>query len=161
VDNWVDWKAKVASNPDSLILIVHTEENRRVRQSQMEIGNEDFLLSNYIDEMMVKGSKSASKSPFAIVIGCNTQDVNNYGFDITSRFMNSGAAIVISNFTKIRGRHAGPIVMKLLDLLKKNQGEVISLGQVMLRLRQLLLAEGIMVSLALITQGDADWKLKM
>ena len=75
--------------------------------------------------------------------------------------MNYGAAIVISNFTKIRGRHAGPIVMKLLEFLKAHEEKEFTLGEIVLKLRQYLLAKGIMVGFSLTTLGDADWKIKI
>ncbi len=74
--------------------------------------------------------------------------------------MNSGAAIVLSNFTKIRGRQAKDIILKLVEFLKDNGQKEASLGEVLLRLRQYLLSEGLIAGLSLIAQGDADWKIK-
>jgi hypothetical protein len=160
-DNWEDWKQLVDSNPDSLVLIVHTEDHDIFQVPQMEIGENQFILRNHISPEIIKGSADAEVPPIVVLIGCETQDTGEFGFDFASRVLNSGASIVISNFTKIRGRQAGPIVMRTLELLKKMKGKEFRIGEVLLKLRQQLLAEGVMVSLALMAQGDADWKIKI
>lgn len=161
VDNWEDWQSEVdTTRPDCLILLVHTEENKDFGIMQMEIGDGQFKLQPYINESVIY-SKSGTEKPLVILIGCNTTDVEEAGFDFTSQFINKGAPVVLSNFTKIRGRQAGPIVIQLLDFIRQNVDRTWTLGEIMLRLRQHLLSQGIMVSLALTTYGDADWQLTL
>jgi hypothetical protein len=82
--------------------------------------------------------------------------------DFSSHFKNSGAAIVLSTFTKIRGSHAAPLVVELLKILhSKKGGEEIRFGDAMLELRRKLFAKGLYVSMAMVSHGDADWKLKI
>jgi hypothetical protein len=142
-----------------MILVVHIEKDDDNDVDQLEIGDKQLLVQNNFDHVKI-GSPSPEHPPFMIVIGCETASVENYGFDISSQLITEGAAVVLSNFTKIRGRHAGPIVIKLVEYLKENAGKEISFGTIILKLRQYLLSKGIMVSLALVAQGDADWKLK-
>ena len=160
ITNWDDWIEQVkATDPDSLFLLVHTEHNHDADDEQLEIGNGSFKLQTFINEKYIM-DRDTDKRPLVILIGCNTQDTDNPGFDITSQFLNHGAPIVLSNFTKIRGRQAGPILMNLLEFLI-NEKNPSSLGHILLKLRQFLLHKGIMVSLALTAHGDADWKLKI
>lgn len=159
--NWKEWETKIeAEKPDSLFLIVHIEKGQRSDHNELEIGDKNFLVANLLNERILKSSQS-SQFPIVVLIGCEAIDLEFYGLDIGSRLIQLGVPMVISNFTKIRGRHAGPLVVKLLEFLKSHEGEEIKLGEIILKLRQYLLAKGIMVGLALTTLGDADWKIKL
>jgi hypothetical protein len=156
-ETWKKW-AEITEehHPDSIILIVHTKQHPELLVDQLEIGNEDFLVQNYLGEKYI----DSSKHPFTVVIGCEVIGTDNQGFDISSEFLAKGSSVVLSNFTKIRGRQAGEIVMKLSEFLKLNKGKEILFGEVVLKLKQYLLAEGIMAGLAVVCYGDADWKIK-
>lgn len=159
-DDWKSWREIMKENdPDSIVLLVHTEKNIDYDVDQMEIGDGKFLLQSHINSKIISG-KNTDTPPFVILIGCSTSDLENGGFDLSNHFLNIGAAVVLSNFTKIRGRQAGPIVMKLIEYLKNDAATAKPLGEITLKLKQNLLAEGIMVSLALVAHGDADWQLK-
>ncbi|MBN9382025.1 MAG: hypothetical protein J0H74_14755 [Chitinophagaceae bacterium] len=158
VDTWTAWtKITQTENPDTQILLVHVEPSV-YDIDQIEIGTES-LLQNLLDSTKIKPNP-AQRSPFMIVIGCETIDLAAHGFDISSQLINYGAAIVLSNFTKIRGSQAGQILTHLVQLLADHPGKEMVLGEVVLRLKQILLSQGIMASLALIVQGDADWKIR-
>ncbi len=158
---WAEWGTLVEKEkPDSLILIVHIEKRALDDRLQVEIGQKDFLLKNLLDKTKISSTKK-TQPPFIIFIGCEATNLEHYGFDLSSQLMNHGAAIVISNFTKIRGRHAAPIVMKLLEFLKANIDKEFTLGEIVLKLRQYLLAKGVIVGFGLTTLGDADWKIKI
>jgi RNA polymerase subunit RPABC4/transcription elongation factor Spt4 len=158
--SWKDWGDRIREKeyPESLLLIVHTEVNEVADVMQIEIEKEDFLLKNYLTKDHITVSEKIK--PFVVVLGCSTADLQEQGFDISSQFLNNGAAIVVSNFTKIRGSQAGKIMIRLIELLKATTQKEATLGEVMLKLRQQMLAEGLMVSLSVITHGDANWKLK-
>lgn len=158
VATWDEWKNAIEKDePDTQIMLVHVESAER-RKIRLEIGDE-LILQNYFEPSTIKPAVEA-QSPLMIVIGCETTNVENYAFDISNRLINCGAAIVLSNFTKIRGRHAGMILMTLVELLSADPGKEKFLGEIIVRLKQLLLAKGIMASLALVALGDADWKIK-
>ncbi len=159
--DWTEWERMTGQHqPDCMILICHTEKNKALNVEQIEIGDGKFLLQNFFDAAKVRPAGD-NPPPFMIVLGCETTDIGQAGFDISSQLMNHGAAIVVSNFTKIRGRQAVPILRKLIGFLQENRGREFPLGEIVLRLKQYLLSEGIMVGLALTTLGDADWKLKL
>ena len=115
---------------------------------------------NLINKKMIQGANDQNH-PFVMMIGCEAVNMDEFGFDLSSQLMNVGAAMVMSNFTKIRGRQAAPIVIKMLEFLKANEGKEFTLGEIVLKLRQYLLAKGIMVGFSITTFGDADWKIKI
>ncbi|MBT8185974.1 MAG: hypothetical protein KJN76_14110 [Eudoraea sp.] len=162
VNNWEDWKDTVVKKePSALVLIVHTENSQVIKHiQQMEIGDKDFLLKTFITEDYIDPA-SNDPGPLVILIGCNTQENEDRVFDFTNQFKNKGAAVVLSNFTKIRGRHAAPIVEKLFEFLENKKGKEFLFGEIMLKLRQFLFSKGIIVSFSLVAHGDADWKLKI
>lgn len=161
VPDWNTWRSEMTNrrDVDCLILLVHIEKDKNSGQDNIEIGNGQFQLINYFDEQTVMPA-SADKPPFIILLGCESNNIGNFEFDLSNRFLNSGAGIVLSSFTKIRGRQAGPIVMKLIEFLKSKAGQSITLGEVLLKMRQHLLARGILSGLSLVSYGDADWKIK-
>ncbi|HEX5113401.1 MAG TPA: hypothetical protein VFV79_11170 [Saprospiraceae bacterium] len=153
--SWEEWGKHIQSDihPESLLLIVHTEVDPDLDAVQMEIEDANFLVKNYLNEQMI--SSDAATKPIVIVLGCSTSDLQDQTFDISSQFLNHGAQYVISNFTKIRGQQAGKIMIRLVEFMKLQTQQRSTLGETMLRLRQHLLADGIMVSLAMIAHGDA------
>jgi hypothetical protein len=156
-EDWDKWDLLTKDKkPDSLILVVHLEPDEATEIDQLEIGDGKLLLQNFFDE-----TKLGTSPPFVIIIGCEVINTATYGFDISNQLMRHGAAIVLSNFTRITGRQAGPIVVRLVELLRENQGNTLTFGQVLLKLRQRLLADGYIASLTLIAHGDADWKIKI
>lgn len=159
--DWNKWvEAVEKTDPDSLVLVVHLEDKRDTAGTDaLEIGDQQFLLINHFDEDYIN-KRSATHTPFLVLIGCQTSDMQLQGFDAGSLAASYGAAIVLSNFTRIQGKHAGEIVIRLMKLLKANTGKDISFGEIMLQLKQQLLADGILVVLTLLAYGDADWKIK-
>lgn len=159
-NDWNNWSVLTGQyKPDSLVLVVHIETDEENDVEEIEIGKKNRIPQINFNASMIKVG-DVKNTPFVIVIGCESTNIKNYGFDFSTQLMYEGAPIVISNFTKIKGVQAVPLVIKLIEFLKKNTGEGLSLGQIVLKLRQYLLSKGIMVGLALVVQGDADWKIK-
>ncbi|HTK18857.1 MAG TPA: hypothetical protein VL442_05075 [Mucilaginibacter sp.] len=153
VETWNDWVIETAAiEPETIILITHIQRNEEFSVDEMEIGGDMLPQVHFGPKYILE-----NKKPFAIVIGCEVDNVNNQGFDVSSEFLNKGAAIVITNFTKISGEEAVKIVIRLVQLLKADCSGGIQLGAVILKLKQQLLAEGLMSSLSLTAYGDADW----
>lgn len=160
VEDWKEWKDQVKeNNPDSMLLIVHVENNDTVNEPQIEIGDNHFLLQNYFVTEYIKPLPE-KRSPFMIVLGCKVNDTDKPGFDISSKLMQEGAAVVISNFTKVSGRRAASIAVELVKYLRELGKEEINIGKAILKTRQFLLSKGVMTGLSLIAYGDAKWKIK-
>ncbi|RAJ11186.1 hypothetical protein LX64_00794 [Chitinophaga skermanii] len=158
---WANWLLEIPQvNPDTLILVVHIEENDDVGVQQLEIANQDFLTQTQFDESYLNVAAN-KQPPFVVLIGCESTDTNAYLFDTVSFIQRKGAAIVLSNFTKIKGEVATAIVIELVTILRDEAGKELRFGEVVLRLRQRLLAKGMMMSLTLLAHGDADWKIKV
>lgn len=157
--NWSEWGKGLQQEPDSLIIIGHVAPSADDDGiEELEIGG-DTLSKAFIDPELLRKDGTTIK-PFVILIGCNIQDVEMPFVDFATLFRRSGAAIVLSTFTKIRAIQAVPLVEQLIDILKTDtSGQEIRFGEVMLKLRQRLFAQGQYVSMALVSHGDADWKL--
>ena len=66
--------------------------------------------------------------------------------------------MVIATLTEVLGRHAAPVAARLVEeLYRYCAQEPHGFGEVMVRLRRRLLAEGLIMVLALAAFGDADW----
>ena len=160
VEDWDEWKTLAQkNNPDSMLLIVHVEKNDTVNEDQVEIGDKHFLLQNFFDTAYIKPLPE-KRSPFMIVLGCKVNDTDKPGFDISNKLMQEGAAIVISNFTKISGRRAASMAVELVKYLRELGKEGMTTGQAILETRRYLLSKGIMTGLSLVAYGDAKWKIK-
>lgn len=166
VTNWTKWRESVQKNdPDCFILLVHMEDDQQAGVDSMEIGDlvkdKDALLPiTLIDAGLIKKDEHSTTMPLVVLIGCETANLASYGFGAPDFLIETGSAIVLSNFTRIRGKHAGEIVVRLVELLKQHAKNEARFGEVVLKLKQQLLAEGNLVSLTLLAHGDADWKIK-
>ena len=158
VKDWKAWKSALSGDPDSLILIVHVENNPVTQVDAIEIGK--ALLDKTQFDGRYLPSQKKGKAPFVILIGCETSNIDAYMFDTVSQLFVNGAGIVVSNFTKIMGDQAGEIVMQLVELLKNEAEKEMRFGEIMLKLRQQLVARGRLVGLSLLAHGDTDWKIK-
>ncbi|NNK73071.1 MAG: hypothetical protein HKO94_07750, partial [Flavobacteriaceae bacterium] len=159
VKNWKEWLKAIEDDPDSLVIIGHVESAELRSRDSLEIGNDPITKRDLTDSYLRQ--ESSTIQPIVILIGCNTQDVNMSFMDFAQLFKSMGAAIVLSTFTKIRGSQAAPLVNKLFTILSVSKGEEIRFGEAILKLRRALFAEGMYVSMAMVSHGDADWKLKL
>lgn len=158
-DEWKLWSETVNKHhPQSLILVVHAETNEEFDVQQIELGDKDFKEQTQF-KTDVLAMKDDIPPPFVMILGCETSNLQLTGFDIAATLMDEGAAIVISNFTQVSGLQAKDIVINLLKLIKEKAAKETTFGEIILRLRQLLLAQGMIGALSLITKGDADWKI--
>lgn len=158
--DWKTWKKHVRSAPRSLFLVVHTETSVDDQREELEIGVRDLLAKTVFVSSYLRAGADAPP-PLAVIVGCRTGDPQQHGFDIGSLALRNGAALVFSNFTKILGRQAAPVITSLARFIGEQRGKEARFGDIERRLRQHLLARGIMVSLTLVAHGDADWKLKL
>lgn len=157
-ENWQDWEdITSAQEPDTIILIVHVEKDEDFDVDKMEISDGQFLVQTHLSKKHI----AQQVNPIAIVIGCEVANVSNQGFDVGSEFMQKGASIVITNFTKIIGPQAAKIVTCLAEFFHEHKGKEVNFGDIMLKAKQKLLSDGLIVGMSLVSYGDADWKLKI
>ena len=67
--------------------------------------------------------------------------------------------MVVSTIATILGRHASPATEVLIQLLDEMADGENTLGDIMLKLRQKLVATSTPMALGLTSYGDADWIL--
>jgi hypothetical protein len=159
VTKWKDWAAEIqAHSPPLLVLLVHTEYSEE-RLQQLEIGEGDWLEVVYLKEKYVREPRT-KPAPLVLLIGCETgaPELAFHGF--VAKLRRSGAAIVVSTGATILGRHATPVAREFVrELAEFSKAPESSFGDVMLRVRQKLLAQGMPMVLCLMSYGDADWRL--
>ena len=153
VSSWKAWSARVtADEPRLLVLLPHHE--RKDGFEVLQIGADDSLKSALVKP------KHVGKASIVLLMGCET-NLAKIAFDsFVIQFILNGAAIVVSTIATVLGRHASPATARLVELLDEEAGEEGStFGEVMLRLRQKLVAEQTPMALGLTAYGDADWVL--
>lgn len=148
--SWSEWKERISNqHPSLLMLVVHIENDR------LHLGAEDKLLVTAISERHVgKGH------PIAIAIGCSSGQGKMIGAGLPAVLMAEGARVVIAAMTDVLGRHANKAALELALALREAVSpasrRVVSIGELMTKLRRDLLAAGIALGLALVAYGDAD-----
>ena len=155
---WKEWSAGVgAASPSLLVLLPHHDQGPD--EEVLEIGDSDRLESELVRADHVRRQPDGP-FPILLLLGCET-NLARIAFDnFVTRFRDKGAAVVVSTIATVLGRHASPAAARLVELLDEEAREEDStFGEVMLRLRQKLVAEQTPMALGLTAYGDADWVL--
>jgi hypothetical protein len=98
-------------------------------------------------------------NPVVLLMGCET-NLTEISFENPAVvFQDLGAAVVVTTIATILGRHASPATEALVQLLDKMADGKHTFGDIMLRLRQKLVATSTPMALGLTSYGDADWLL--
>lgn len=159
VTSWKEWRGKInsAPSPTALLLLTHTEKSGSIPALEIEEG--ELVEMQSIEEDYVYSRKEPSP-PVVFLIGCETGAADIEFMNFVAQFRRGGAAIIVSTGAPIRGRHAVPVTLELLNQLKQCSDQpVMSFGQVMRLVKQKMLAEGFPMVLTLMTYGDADWQI--
>lgn len=157
---WDDWPAKVKRlSPSLLVLLPHSElDPVEVKMATLEIGSRRLLASN-LEPEHVRGP-GREVGPVVLLLGCRTGLTEVPLQNFVSLFQQSGAALVLGTLSTIRGRHAARFCAQLLAALKACGARPgATFGDVLLEVKQKLLAEGDPFVLTLAAYGDAGWRL--
>ena len=160
VTTWDDWRTKINSNPSpaALLLLTHTEKSGTVPALEIEEGV--LVEMQSIEEDYVYLNRESSPPPVVFLIGCETGAADIDFMSFVSKFRIGGAALIVSTGAPIRGRHAVPVTLELLEQLKKYSDQpAVSFGQVMRLVKREMLLKGFPMVLTLMTYGDADWQI--
>jgi hypothetical protein len=157
-----DWKQIVSDFKDEstkcdvLLLIPHVDRTLE-GDPLLDLGVEPSMRINQI-----RGALELRRDePLVFLLGCSTGAGETPSTEFPGRFLDAGAALVVSTMTAVRGRFVAPLGEQLVHLTRELAGSDEPLfGEAMLRLRQLLLGQNPMV-LTLVAYGDADWLLSM
>jgi hypothetical protein len=152
---WKNWRT-AAQGPDApalMLLLPHTAYSALYDAFGLEIGTGDVTYR-------FDGCLPPEQQPVIVVLlGCETAQFDGLSYQaFPAKFRYAGAEVVIATLTQVLGRHAAPIATKLVhEISQQCAGEACGMGEVMLKLRRHLLAEGLLPVLALASFGDADW----
>jgi hypothetical protein len=158
VTTWAEWQKAVKSKPKLLVLLPHTQEDDDGVRMMSIAANQNTYISS-IDESYVGAERSGG--PVVLLLGCSTAPALRAFQSFVARFQKVGASIVVGTLCEILGQHAAPIAENILKELatvtKARDG--LPLGDVMVRIRRKLLANGYPIVMAVTAYGDADWRL--
>jgi hypothetical protein len=138
------------------MLLPHTVFSDRLDTFGLEIGVNARRWSAQIDESFIPPD---DRPVIVALLGCETARAGAVSYEaFPSLLRRAGAEIVIATLTEVLGRHAAPLAGRLAqELYTYCATEPHGVGEVMLRLRRKLLAEGLLMVLTLAVFGDADW----
>ncbi|BDB30204.1 MULTISPECIES: hypothetical protein [Cupriavidus] len=145
---WAHWKARVAEQSPSLLLLVVHMEN-----TQLFLEEEVGLNLAGISRMHV-----GMGAPVAITIGCSTGYGDLPGGTLPTVLLRHGARMVVAAMTDVLGRHANRAARDLaIGFLSAAKSPTpVLVGEIMGTLRRKFLADEIALGLALVAFGDAD-----
>ena len=153
--SWDDFQEKVGTlDPSMVFLVPHTDQDGV--SIGMEIGGGDLEPVNRVG---VRMREPRTKPVVAVLLGCETANPKIPFQGLVPRFRRAGAAVVISTTNTILGRHAVPVAVELLSLLKSEAAGEAGLGDVLRRLRRKALHDGYPMVLSIVAYGDADWRV--
>ena len=157
-NTWREWETFVGNGkPRLLILLPHHDKNDEGEEF-LEIGQSERLEIDQIWDETVRYMPNGP-NPVVLLMGCETNLTEISFENPVTRFRDHGAAVVVSTIATILGRHASPATESLVHLLDKMADGKHSFGDIMLRLRQQLVATSTPMALGLTSYGDADWIL--
>lgn len=157
VSTWEEWSHAVATTrPALLVLLPHTVFSDVFSSFGLEIGTKARRWSAQIDTTFVPPQ---DRPVIVALLGCQTARAGEVGYErFPGLLRRAGAEVVIATLTEVLGRHAAPVAARLVEeLYSYCAAEPHGFGEVMVRLRRRLLAEGLIMVLALAAFGDADW----
>ncbi|MDQ3689231.1 MAG: hypothetical protein M3406_04200, partial [Chloroflexota bacterium] len=164
---WKGWTDAVsATSPPLLVVICHTA--KRVRAGtpavQFEIGRSTGAKRQWLDvdeiaSDYVIGPKG-KPNPLVLLIGCSTAIPRVRFSNAVAQLMNNEAAIVLSTLSTILGEQAAlttaALIERLADMPPRRET---TFGDALLKVRREMVADDVLMALALVAFGDADWRL--
>ena len=163
--DWQQWETEVRQkSPRLLVLLPHHGEAAEGHTDFLEIGSPgqkpgDRLYAGLLTENYVTGSVDET-GPVVLLLGCETAQSDLLPFHTFARdFLANRASIVVATQSSILGQHAAPVANEFIRQLLAATQTSGSFGKIMRNVRQKMFAGGYLMSLALVSFGDSDWKL--
>lgn len=155
--SWKDLKAKVGGGGLTMLFLVPHADQAGITPA-LEIGGDELLRSTLIESRLSGLEKGAQV--FVVLLGCETAvpSIPFQGF--VPPFRRAGGVVVVSTMATILGRHAVPVAIELLRLMKSGvNAPTEGLGDVLRQLRRQALHDGYPMVLSIVAYGDADWRI--
>ena len=159
VESWKDWITDIDSrSPSLLVLLPHTLIDGRINQQVLEISADQQLISGHLKREHVLG-KTGLPHPLVVLMGCKTAapDIPYESFILNFRM--NGAALVVGTGSTILGRHAATVTQNFIKDIAAIKSSNVTFGELMLKVRRKLVADGLLMALCLTSYGDTDWVL--
>lgn len=163
--NWQEWETEIKEkSPKLLVLLPHHGEATQGHTDFLEIGSPgeaqgDKLRAGNLSDSYVT-SNSNEPGPVVLLLGCETAQSDLLPFHTFARdFLANSASIVVATQASVLGQHAAPVANEFIRQLLASTHVDGSFGKIMRDVRQKMFSEGYLMSLALVSFGDSDWKL--
>lgn len=155
---WKEWERYVRSRRPRLLVLLPHHDRDEDGDEFLEIGKSERLETDQIWDEIVRRLPNGP-NPVVLLMGCETNLTEISFENPVVRFRDHGASVVVSTIATILGRHASPATETLVQLLDRMADGKHTFGDIMLRLRQILVARETPMALGLTSYGDADWIL--
>jgi len=160
---WTTWSSQVQTyGPSLLVAIAHTEVDPDSDILSLEIRKSRLLVCDIESELV---RRQDEENPVVLLLGCQTKFADEPLQSAAARFKQKGAALVISTVATMRGKQAPACVAALIDEIDSARGMstrerkkgMATVGMVMLRAKQKLIASGHAIGMCLTANGDSEW----
>lgn len=167
--NWKDWTQQVgAGHPELLVAMPHNESLAHGLVSAlllgeptddaMEVPAEATLLAGSVTNEYVHSTDEAP-GPIVLLLGCDTQFEEGRLSAFAGEFRENGAAITVGTIGELRADQAPLAARVLVDGIVRPPSGAKTVGDLLLTARRHLLADGLIMALLLVANGDAEWQL--
>jgi hypothetical protein len=162
--NWDEWETEIKEkSPKLLILLPHHGKDQE-NTHFLEIGSAgqvqgDKLHAGLLSENYVT-KQPDEPGPVVLLLGCQTAQADQLPYHTFARdFLANRASIVVATQATVLGQHVAPVANEFVRQLLASTGGDGSFGTIMRDVRRKMFSAGYLVSMALISFGDSDWKL--
>jgi hypothetical protein len=163
--DWPAWEGALTDTlTDLLVLMPHTDFKTTALEisphpkGRKALKDEDIkLLRGRLERTHVTGDRDVT--PVVVLFGCDTAGFEDDPSGYAGRFMQLGAAVVLSTLTMLLNRHAAEMSQLLAAMLLDKSRPEQPVGDLVAKFRRDAVRAGLVSALAVTALGDADWKV--
>ncbi len=163
--DWHEWESEIGEkSPKLLILLPHHGKASQGHTDFLEIGSTgqtqgDRLYAGLLNEDYVTAN-TGEPGPVVLLLGCETAQADLLPYHTFARdFLANRASVVVATQSSVLGQHAAPVANEFVRQLLASSQSKGSFGRIMRDVRRRMFSAGYLMSLALVSFGDTDWKL--
>lgn len=148
---WQAWAdALKDTGRDLLVLMPHAD----TKAATLEIAKKTLDRGRIHPDYVTGGHQVR---PIVLLFGCDTAGSLDDPAGYATRFMQCGAATVLTSLTMLRASHAADLASRLCTMLRDSGRSTMPVAELIMRFRRAAVRAGQPVALAITAQGDADW----
>ncbi len=153
--SWDDWTIEIHDQaPEMLVLMVHTSDEHGL--PNMELAGNFLDPPNILEDQV---DTHGNLHPTVLLLGCGTHLADVPAYNLAAQFRSNKAGVVVSTIAELLNEHAPLLAQAILsELAEKDPEKERTIGDVILKVKQKSLLNGLPIALALLAYGDADWK---